>query len=220
MWSNIFYEKVQKCRSNCEGLAAINYRLEKQIQYHDTKATYLAMFYITFQFILFLANSKPSEYQCKHWWKLFSVSILISVLFGINFISTILNCVRIRKAQDMNWLYQSENYRQMGHLERHKESYHSNIQLRPEAMTSAEQEKTYYQMLGIGRQTLHTNEENRESAATTVEDFQPTSAHQRNLDTFTVYQRYVHVGVTVSLLLAYTVLVLHACRSSLCNGKA
>ena len=88
-----------------------------RVQYLETKAMHLCMFYIAFQSVLFLSVSKPSAIQCSSWWKPFSLSLLMAIVLALNFTTTTINYVRTQFYYDLNLIDQQENYDQMVMLE-------------------------------------------------------------------------------------------------------
>ena len=88
-----------------------------RVQYLETKAMHLCMFYIAFHSVLFLSVSKPSAIQCSSWWKSFSLSLLMAIVLALNFTTTTINYVRTQFYYDLNLIDQQENYDQMVMLE-------------------------------------------------------------------------------------------------------
>ena len=122
MWNNIQRtpgkeEKWQKLRNNFKELTVINDKQEKRVQYLETTAMHLVMFYIAFQSVIFLSISKPSAIQCSSWWKLFSLSLLIAFIFAINFTITIIKYFRTQYQYEMNLIDKQENFEEMDLLE-------------------------------------------------------------------------------------------------------
>ncbi|KAK4420047.1 hypothetical protein Salat_2417600 [Sesamum alatum] len=182
---NRIEKALQTSRNQYKELTNIIHKQEKKIQFLETKALHLSMFYIASQLLIFLSSSKPSSsaYRpCGNWWKPFFISLSIAVVFGLNFTTTIIKYVRTKYEQDRNFIDQEENYQQMAYLER-----------RHRTTTD-----------GGSTGSLEVDM----SKAYTLLQVQP--------DMFAVYQRYAHLGTSVAVLLAFTALVLHACRSSVC----
>lgn len=236
MWSKLSHT-LENHKNTCKELAIINHRLVKQIQYYETKATHLAMFYVIFLLIIFLSNSKPSPVQCKNWWKPFSLSILIALTFGANFISTVLKSIHIKNALDMNWIDQGLSIQKMANLERaakieaefmdHQRSCNPVVKVEPHSASSdadtSDQKENYVQLHHVKSHVAYSyTDTDAESSVSTIEDLPRTHSplQQQNVDSITVFQQYAKAGTTVSFLLAYTVLVLYGCRSSVCDGNA
>ncbi|KAK4730274.1 hypothetical protein R3W88_023262 [Solanum pinnatisectum] len=231
MWSKLSHT-LENHKNTCKELAIINHRLVKQIQYYDTKATHLSMFYVIYLLIIFLSNSKPSPVQCKNWWKPFSFSILVALTFGANFISTVLKSIHIKNALDMNWIDQGLTIQKMANLERaakieaefmdHQRSCNHVVKLEPHSMSSdpdtSDQKENYVQLHHVKSHVAYSYTD-AESSVNTIEDLPRTysTLQQQYVDGITVFQQYAKAGTTVSFLLAYTVLVLYGCRSSVCD---
>lgn len=236
MWSKLSHT-LENHKNTCKELAIINHRLVKQIQYYETKATHLSMFYVIFLLIIFLSNSKPSPVQCKNWWKPFSLSILIALTFGANFISTVLKSIHIKNALDMNWIDQGLSIQKMANLERtakfeaefmdHQRRCNYFVKVVPHSTGSdtdtSDQKENYVQLHHVKNRVDYSyTDTDAESSVSTIEDLPRTysTQQQQDVDSITVFQQYAKVGTTVSFLLAYTVLVLYGCRSSVCDGNA
>jgi hypothetical protein len=180
-WKNNFQsvnEILEKCKNNYKELALIAHKQEKKIQFLETKAMHLAMFYIASQLIIFLTNSKPSSYQCRNWWKPFFISMSLAVMFGLNFIATINKYLKTKYAQELNLIDQNENFRHMSHIERNGVDYDDGIE--------------------------------------SMEVELPHQEKHHTPDMYEVFEWHVHIGATVFTLAAFTGLVLHTCRSSVC----
>lgn len=236
IWSRLSHA-LENHKNTCKELAIINHRLVKQIQYYDTKATHMAMFYVIYLLIIFLSNSKPSPVQCKNWWKPFSLSILVTVAFGANFISTTIKCIHIKNALDTNWVDQGLSIQQMALLERtaqkeaefmeHQRSCNQVVNIEPHSTSSDAdslyQKESYVHLPHVKSHVAYPyTDTDAESSSSTVVDLPRTysTQQQQNVDSITVFQRYANAGITVSFLLAYTVLVLYECRSSVCDRSA
>lgn len=116
MWDTNVDESMQELRFNHKELSRIIYQREKQIQFLETKALNLSMFYVASQLAIFLSNSKST---CKKAWKpLFFLSLSIAVAFVLNFGTTIVVYVRTRYEQDRNYVDREENFHQMSKLQR------------------------------------------------------------------------------------------------------
>ncbi|KAL0330269.1 UNVERIFIED_CONTAM: hypothetical protein Sradi_5013600 [Sesamum radiatum] len=183
---NRIEKALQTSRNKYKELTIIIHKQEKKVQFLETKALHLSMFYIASQLLIFLSNSKLSSspnHRCSwNWyWKPFFVSLSITVVFGLNFTTTIIKYVRTKYEQDRNFIDQEENYQQMAFLERRHRT-------KDDSTGSYEVDM---------------------SKAYTLLKLQP--------DTFAVYQRYAHLGISIAVLLAFTALVLHTCRSSVCD---
>ncbi|KAH0648152.1 hypothetical protein KY285_033400 [Solanum tuberosum] len=236
MWSKLSHT-LENHKNTCKELAVINHRLVKQIQYYETKATHLSMFYVIFLLIIFLSNSKPSPVQCKNWWKPFSLSILVALTFGVNFISTLLKSIHIKNALDMNWIDQGLSIQKMANLERtakfeaefmdHQRRCNHVVKVEPHSAGSdtdtSDQKENYVQLHHVkSRVDYSYTDTDAESSVSKIEDLPRTysTLQQQDVDSITVFQQYAKVGTTASFLLAYTVLVLYGCRSSVCDGNA
>ncbi|KAF5951148.1 hypothetical protein HYC85_009092 [Camellia sinensis] len=198
MWNNNIQPtlemdaKWRKVSNNYKELTFINGKQEKRVQYLETRAMHLAMFYIAFQSIIFLSISKPSALKCSSWWKPFSLSVLTAFVFALNFATTIIKYIRTQYQYDLNLMDQQDNYEEMVLLESQQ------IDIGMDDTDGLD--RPGYMAFDLPRSSSRRKEK------------------QQKPDMFVVYQRYTYIWMTVSAMLAFTALVLHACRSSVCGG--
>lgn len=137
----------------------------------------------------------------------------------------------------MNWIDQGLSIQKMANLERaakfeaefmdHQRSSNPVIKVETHSASSdadtLDQKENYVQLHHVNSHAAYSyTDTDEESSASTIGDLPRTysTLQQQNVDRISVFQQYAKAGTTVSFLLAYTVLVLYGCRSSVCDGNA
>lgn len=161
-------------------MSGVNEKQEKKLQHLETKALHLAIFYVLFQAVILHSISPPPAILHQNWWIPFSISLLIAILFGLTFVSTVIEWARTQYEHDANLM---------------------------------ECEDIYLEMATLQTRTLVSN-----NSANGL-----TSEHRQQLfepDRVQLCQRYAYICIMLFALLAYTIIVLYACKSLLYDGHA
>jgi len=105
---------VEELKTSHEGLKSILKKQEKKAQNLERRGGQLVGAYIFFEaFILSTVIRSPTFEDRKKWWMIFSLSLLVSIMFWITITNVIVSYLRTRYHFDVSWMEKDYVYHQL-----------------------------------------------------------------------------------------------------------
>jgi len=105
---------LEELKSSHEGLKFILKKQEKKAQNLERTGGQLVGAYIFFEaFILSTVIRSPTFEDPKKWWMIFSLSLLVSIMFWITITNVIISYLRTRYHFDVSWMEKDYVYHQL-----------------------------------------------------------------------------------------------------------